>query len=63
MKCQNLFSGKNKTNGINVSSAELAQRMVKINQNTSLICSFESLKLFDLFAWNEFQRSAADTIS
>ena len=30
MKCQNLFSGKNKENIINVSSAELAQTVVKV---------------------------------
>ena len=30
MKCQNLFSGKNKKNIINLSSAELAQRVVKV---------------------------------
>ena len=30
MKCQNPFSGKNKKN-INVSSAELSQRVVKAN--------------------------------
>ena len=29
MKCQNLFSGKNKKNIINLSSAELAERMAK----------------------------------
>ena len=32
MKCQILFSGKNKKNIINVSS-EFAQRMVKVNMN------------------------------
>ena len=31
MKCQNLFSRKNKKNIINVLSAELAQRVVKVN--------------------------------
>ena len=30
MKCQMLFSGKNKKNIINLSSAELAQRAVKV---------------------------------
>ena len=30
MKCQSLFSGKNKKNIANLSSAELAQRVVKI---------------------------------
>ena len=32
MKLQILFSGKTKKNIINLSSAELAQRVVKINQ-------------------------------
>ena len=31
MKCQSLFSGKNKKNIINLSSAENAQRVVKVN--------------------------------
>ena len=30
MKCQTLFSGKNKKNIINLSSAENAQRVVKV---------------------------------
>ena len=30
MKCQFLFSGKNKKNNINLSSAEIALRVVKI---------------------------------
>ena len=32
MKCQILFSGKNKKNIINLSSAENAQRVVKVNR-------------------------------
>ena len=31
MKCQNLFSGKNKKNITSLSSAELAQLLVKVN--------------------------------
>ena len=31
MKCPSIFSGKNKKNIINLSSAELAQRVEKIN--------------------------------
>ena len=31
MKCQILFAGENKKNTINLSSAELAQRVVKVN--------------------------------
>ena len=30
MKCQNLFSGKNKKNIINVSSVELAKKVTKV---------------------------------
>ena len=30
MKCENLFFGKNKINIINLSSAEFAQRLVKV---------------------------------
>ena len=33
MKCQILFSGKNKKNNIILSSAENAQRVVKVNVN------------------------------
>ena len=33
MKCQILFSGKNKKNIINLSSAENAQRVVKVKLN------------------------------
>ena len=36
MKCQNLFSGKSKKNITNLSSAELAKRVVKVNY--LLIC-------------------------
>ena len=34
MKCQILFSGKNKKNIINLSSAENAQRVVKVNSSS-----------------------------
>ena len=44
MKCQILFSGKNKKNNIILSSAENAQRVVKVNSlnaevNTSPSCN------------------------
>ena len=35
IKCQILFSGKNKKNIINLLSAELAQRVIKVN----MVCS------------------------
>ena len=37
MKHQSLFSGKNKKNIVNLSSAEFAQRVVKVKLNTILI--------------------------
>ena len=36
MKCQILFSGKNKKNIINLSSAENAQRVVKVKYRDTL---------------------------
>ena len=36
MKCQILFSGKNKKNNIILSSAENAQRVVKVNKYRGL---------------------------
>ena len=37
MKCQSLFSGKNKKNIINLSSAELAQSVVMVNGQETVI--------------------------
>ena len=37
MKCQILFSGKNKKNNIILSSAENAQRVVKVNDSRRLV--------------------------
>ena len=37
MKCLILFSGKNKKNIINLSSAENAQRVVKVNKGPKLL--------------------------
>ena len=37
MKCQILFSGKNKKNVINLSSAEFALRVVKVKYNVDMI--------------------------
>ena len=34
MKCQILFKGKNKTNVTNLSSAELAERVVKVKTSS-----------------------------
>ena len=40
MKCQILFSGKNKKNIINLSSAENVQRVVKVKITPSVYLSF-----------------------
>ena len=40
MKCQILFCGKNKTNIFNWLSAELAQRVIKVNVNPVCILLF-----------------------
>ena len=45
MKCQNLFSWKNKKN-ISLSSAELAQRVVKVNEYFVLKNIFKCLLKF-----------------
>ena len=44
MKCQILFSGKNKKNNIILSSAENAQRVVKVKYQIAL--KFNALTLF-----------------
>ena len=40
MKCQILFSWKNKKNIISLSSAENAQRVVKVNRDSNTVVSF-----------------------
>ena len=42
MKCQILFSGKNKKNIINLSSAENAQRVVKVNIMVLIMQKYET---------------------
>ena len=51
MKCQILFSGKNKKNIINLSSAELAKRVVKVKERASKILSFKEIFLSNLLPW------------
>ena len=41
-KWQILFSGKNKENVTNLSSAELTQRVVKVNMNTEINTGIEN---------------------
>ena len=48
MKCQNLFSEKNKRNLINVSSAELAQRAVKVKVPNRMVAD-DKIKFFNSF--------------
>ena len=38
MKCQILFSGENKKKKLNLSFAELAQRVVKVKMNSMVNC-------------------------
>ena len=42
MKCLILFSGKNKKNIINLSSAENAQRVVKVKHKNSVDCRVDN---------------------
>ena len=52
MKYQSLFSGKNKKNMMNFSSAELAQRTVKVKlqMNRAEFLDLASFKLMEVFA-------------
>ena len=52
MKCQILFSGKNKKNIINLSSAENAQRVVKVNKKVCVNCKDRKLIVNSLFSDN-----------
>ena len=61
MKCQSLFSGKNKKNIINLSSAEFAHNMVSRQQfilHSNTFLQFETLakladSVFDFLIWCE----------
>ena len=44
MKCQNPFPGKNKENIINLSSAEFAQRVVKVKVSFRIVVADDILK-------------------
>ena len=46
MKCQILFSGKNKKNNIILSSAENAQRVVKVKHRQSYEESFSMFRIY-----------------
>ena len=47
MKCQILFSGKNKKNNIILSSAENAQRVVKVNLYIKIVANSATLDFED----------------
>ena len=51
MKCQILFSGKIRIKGINLSSAELAQRVIKVK---FLFGYFIHIQLFHSFRCSEY---------
>ena len=55
MKCQILFSGKNKKNIINLSSAENAQRVVKVKAprkpaSENVVCLYRLLNMLANFS-------------
>ena len=62
MKCQILFSGKNKKNVINLSSAENDQRVVKANQcnKTPVLVMSTSSVLFRISKGPFFQISSCN---
>ena len=45
MKCQSVFTGKNKKNIINLLSSEFAQRMVKVDKGFLCVFPFNILNL------------------
>ena len=52
MKCQILFSGKNKKNNIILSSAENAQRVVKVKvlYNPNCVCKYKRMSSMNIKA-------------
>ena len=58
MKSRNLFSGKNKKNIINLLSAEIAQRVVKVNNHIDLGKALFNLKLKN---WSQQQQMTSKT--
>ena len=55
MKCQILFSGKNKKNIINLSSAENAQRVVKVKIHTFVLALYNMVTDCD---WLRFKATS-----
>ena len=62
MKCQILFSGKNKKNIINLSSAELAKRVVKVNKSSGT-STFIEMATLETFQWACNVKTASHHIS
>ena len=56
MKCLILFSGKNKKNITNLSSAELAYRVVKVNKTT--MATIQLVKVYTLVNMGHFKRKS-----
>ena len=54
MKCQSLFSGKNKTHIISFSSAELAQRAVKMNTIAYILLIVRTIHKYQLLYCSDF---------
>ena len=63
MKCQILFFWKNKKNIINLSSAENAQRVVKVKGGSSVRIDFASLLKRDLVHGSKFFPFRVDLFS
>ena len=63
MKCQNLFSGKNKKNIINLLSVGLAQRVVKINNITHTVKkNVQEAAPSQIITCNDMKRESEQTI-
>ena len=60
MKCQILFSGKNKKNIISLLSAEFAHSMVSVNYNTRINFSYFSIKICSGYSLEVPHRDASN---
>ena len=59
MKCQILFSGKNKKN-INLSSAENSQRVVKVNMSLWMMFKYKSMTFPQQWNKNDIERNSGN---
>ena len=62
VRCQLLFSGKNKKNIINLSSAEFAQGALKLKKSTIFLSRAYGEFLETLFIWNYYEKHMATII-